>query len=163
MLYFAYGSNMSAARLTSRIPSARLVHIAALTWHELRFHKIGRDGTGKCDAFHTGKEADSIMGAVYKIDPAAKEILDGIEKWYEPKEVEVVTAIGEKVRAFTYCAVRINEELRPYDWYMHHVVAGANEHGFSEDYIEQVKAIEVIEDTDLSRREMELSVYRDEI
>ena len=151
---------MPAARFIKRIPSARLFHTGSLQRYKLRFHKIGRDGTGKCDLFYTGAVSDCVKGAIYKIDPVEKEILDGIEKGYETKDIDVVNAKGEKVRAFTYCAVRIDGNLKPLDWYLHHVVEGAREHNFPEDYIEQIRAIEVIEDRDLSRRELELSIYR---
>jgi len=150
---------MPAARLNERIPSARLFHTGLLQGHELRFHKVGRDGTGKCDLFYTGAVSDCVRGAIYKIDPVEKEILDGIEKGYEVKNIDVVTAKGEKVRAFTYCAVWVDEKLKPYDWYRHHLVAGAKEHNFPEDYIERIKAIEVLEDNDLVRRDMELGIY----
>lgn len=51
ILYFAYGSNMSSARLRARVPSCRPIGIAFLPGHELRFHKRSKDGSGKCDAF----------------------------------------------------------------------------------------------------------------
>jgi hypothetical protein len=54
MLYFAYGSNMSVSRLVARTPSAQPLGRCALRGHQLRFHKVGGDGSAKCDAFHTG-------------------------------------------------------------------------------------------------------------
>lgn len=44
LYYFAYGSNMLAARLT-----ARRLGIATLPAWQLRFHKVGSDGSGKGD------------------------------------------------------------------------------------------------------------------
>ncbi len=154
---------MPAARLTERIPSARLEHIASLTGHDLRFHKIGRDGTGKCDAFHTDKETDSIWGVIYKVTPEEKKILDKYEPGYKTKEIEVVTVSGENVKAFTYCAVNIDETLKPLCWYRHHVVAGAKEHGFPEEYLEYIKAVEFIRDGNQKRREKEMRIYKEEI
>ena len=43
MHYFAYGSNMSVARLRMRTPSARKVGLFRLASHDLRFHKRGAD------------------------------------------------------------------------------------------------------------------------
>jgi gamma-glutamylcyclotransferase (GGCT)/AIG2-like uncharacterized protein YtfP len=100
MLYFAYGSNMPAVRLIKRIPSARFFHAGSLQGYGLRFHKISTDGSGKCDAFHTGEETDSIWGAIYKVTPEEKKILDEYEPGYKTKEIEVVTAFGENVKAF---------------------------------------------------------------
>lgn len=51
--YFAYGSNMLTERLIARTPSARPVGTSLLPGHRLTFHKRGRDGSGKCDAFET--------------------------------------------------------------------------------------------------------------
>ena len=46
MRYFAYGSNMSIARLSERAPSAEVIGVARLRSHVLRFHKVGTDGSG---------------------------------------------------------------------------------------------------------------------
>jgi hypothetical protein len=67
MKYFAYGSNMSLARLQARTPSARRLGTAVLESHDLRFHKAGKDGSGKCDVVHTGG-AECVYGVLYEID-----------------------------------------------------------------------------------------------
>lgn len=54
MLCFSYGYNMSLARLQDRLPLARFVAIATLPAQRLQFHKVSRDGSGKCDAEETG-------------------------------------------------------------------------------------------------------------
>ena len=74
---------MPLARFNIRIPSARPVYTGMLSGHELRFHKISKDGSGKCDAFHTGEETDSIWGVIYRITPEDKKILDKYEPGYE--------------------------------------------------------------------------------
>ena len=163
MLYFAYGSNMPLARLTDRVPSVRLEGTGTLLSYDLRYHKIGRDGTGKCDAYHTGEETDSIWGAIYKVTPEGKKILDKYEPGYKTKEVEVVTASGENVKAFTYCAESIDEMLKPYCWYKNHVITGAKEHGFPDKYIESLDAIEFVCDKNQERREKEMRIYKEEI
>ena len=163
MFYFAYGSNMPAARLTGRVPSVRLEGIGSLQSYDLRFHKISTDGSGKCDAFYTGEETDSIWGAIYRITPEDKKILDKYEPGYEAKEIEVVTATGGTVKAFTYYALNIDEKRKPLCWYRHHVIAGAEEHGFPEEYIEYLKAVEFIRDGNQKRREKEMRIYKEEI
>ena len=45
MKYFAYGSNMSLARLQERVPSARKLEIVTLKNHQLRFNMSGTDGS----------------------------------------------------------------------------------------------------------------------
>jgi hypothetical protein len=44
--YFAYGSNMSPARLKKRAPSSLAIGIAQLAKHALHFHKRSKDGVG---------------------------------------------------------------------------------------------------------------------
>ena len=79
MIYFAYGSNMSVARLSKRAPSAAPIETGLLYGHKLIFHKISKDGSGKCDAFETGNPVDCLHGVLYKIDPAHRHLLDEIE------------------------------------------------------------------------------------
>ena len=80
MLYFAYGSNMSALRLIKRVPLAVTVETGFLYEHKLAFHKVGRkDGTGKCDAHHTGNPSDYLIGVIYRIDPENRSSLDRVE------------------------------------------------------------------------------------
>jgi hypothetical protein len=50
-VYFAYGSNMSTARLRQRMPSCKPLGTAVLSEHKLRFHKRSTDQSGKCNAF----------------------------------------------------------------------------------------------------------------
>lgn len=58
MKYFAYGSNMSLLRLWQRVPSAVRIGVFTLQGHQLRFHKLGKDGSGKCDAYQTNNTLD---------------------------------------------------------------------------------------------------------
>ena len=64
-LYFAYGSNLHPARLAARTPSCHALGRAVLARHVLRFHKRGRDGSAKCDAWFTGDPTDRLYGVVY--------------------------------------------------------------------------------------------------
>ncbi len=164
MLYFAYGSNLSSARLLQRVSSAELTATGQLREHRLLFHKVGRDGSAKCDAFFTGVMEDFLYGAVYRIDPAQKQYLDraeGLGLGYEIKQVTVTTETGRDLRAFTYCATRIDPDIRPFHWYKEHVLCGAREHCFPESYIERIACTESLEDPDLCRKEAELGIYLD--
>ena len=89
---FSYGSNLLLARLTARVPSARFIARGELTGHTLRWHKAGRDGSGKCDAFFTGDPADRLWGGVFEIASADKHLLDAIEglgSGYDEKHAEI--------------------------------------------------------------------------
>ncbi len=163
MLYFAYGSNMSSARLIQRVPSAVQKDIGLLHGHRIEFHKVSfKDSTAKCDAFQTGNADDFLAGVLYEISPEQRGLLDlveGLGHGYEVKAVNIKTLTGNDVEAFIYYATKIDRSLKPFHWYKHHVVWGAKEHGLPDDYIEQLIAIDSIEDLDASRVENELSVY----
>ncbi len=165
MLYFAYGSNMSAARLKERVPSASALETGFLYGHTLAFHKVGRkDGTGKCDAHHTGAPSDYLMGVIYRIDPDHLSSLDRIEglgNGYKAKDVTIMSVSDKKIKAFTYIATNINEDLKPFHWYKHHVLCGARENNLPSDYIEKISLVESIDDPDQDRVEKEMSIYSD--
>jgi gamma-glutamylcyclotransferase len=126
ILYFAYGSNMSSARLVSRVPSAVKVDTGILHGHRIKFHKVGfRDGSAKCDAFATGDAKDFIAGVLYEISPDHRELLDreeGLGQGYELKAVRIKSTSGQDVTAFTYYATKIDPTLKPFNWYKHHVI-----------------------------------------
>ena len=161
MLYFAYGSDMSLRRLQQRVPAVRLPGTAVLHGYQLRFHKMGSDGSGKCDAYCTDVHDDVMHGVLFEIDDAAKATLDGIEGLgfgYDDTEVEVLHG-GEPLRAVTYVATRIDEARRPYAWYHQHVVVGAREAGLPEAYVRSILSVEVAVDPDPARHDRELAIY----
>jgi gamma-glutamylcyclotransferase (GGCT)/AIG2-like uncharacterized protein YtfP len=162
LLYFAYGSNMSTARLRERIGSVRRVAVARLTAHALRFHKRGRDGTAKCDACYTGERNDTVYGVVFGIPAHARSRLDAFEgagNGYEPEQVTVTALGGSTLRALTYRATHIDTGLLPLHWYHEHVLRGALEHGLPPEYIDAIRRISVLEDPDQGRAARELALH----
>lgn len=163
MLYFSYGSNMSLKRILSRVPSAEVVSNATLTKHQLKYHKISNDGSGKCNIYENGKINSEVYGVIFDIDENGKRLLDikeGLGHGYEQKEVEVCSSNGDKVNVFTYYAIKIDESLKPYSWYREHVARGAKENNLPEKYIRSIESTEAIEDQDPARQERELNIYR---
>jgi len=157
ILYFAYGSNMSTRRFKARVPSARAVSVAMLRGHRLEFHKIGKDGSAKCDVACTGASADVVCGGVFAIPSSEKSMLDGIEglgNGYAEKDVVVLSESGEAFEAVTYYATNIDGSLKPRDWYVEHVLRGAREHGLPIEYISRIEAIESIPDPENYEKEM---------
>ena len=156
MHYFAYGSNLHTRRLRARTPSARFVAVASLPGHQLRFHKKSdRDGSGKCDAYRTGRAEDVVLGVVWELDPEDKNRLDEIEgvgAGYTVESVEVVTADGA-LAAFTYRAEPhcIDASVRPFEWYKRYVVEGAREHGLDSAYVEGIEGVVADRDPDRER------------
>ncbi len=160
MHYFAYGSNMSVKRLQHRVSSAHPIGVATLSDHRLAFHKIGRDGSAKCDAAQA--PGHTVYGVVFTLAEEHKTLLDRYEdlgRGYEDKLVDVTLTNGAVVKAFTYYATRIDASLKPFDWYRRHVIHGATEHALPADYIRALQAIETIDDTDTARRQTELLIY----
>ena len=98
VVYFAYGSNMSTARLRERTPSCKPLGIATLPGHALRFHKRSTDKSGKCNAFACGNDDRVIGRALFSFDPAERAKLDNAEGVGSGYEHAVVTVINDKGR-----------------------------------------------------------------
>ncbi len=138
-LYFAYGSNMTSARLRARIPSARSVGAARIDGRRLVCNKRGRDGSGKANLCASpGSEA---WGVVYEVDAADWPELDRNEPGYERVSAEVVTAGGERLSVQVYLATSLTDDPVPYDWYRELVVAGAREHGLPAAYVREISEL----------------------
>ncbi len=162
MNYFAYGSNLSLARLSERAPSARRIATCFLPGHALRFHKAGRDGSGKCDAYATGDPGDVVFGALFDICPGHKPALDaaeGLGAGYEEKVVVLVGAGGERVEAVTYYATAIDASLRPYCWYRNHVLVGARESRLPAAYVARIEQVDTWRDPDPLREARQLAIH----
>lgn len=164
MHYFSYGSNMSIKRLLARVPSAKKIDTGILEGHKLKFHKISKkDGSAKCDVKQTGDPADYVYGVVFLISQEEKPRLDreeGLGYGYAQKDVLIKLDNGSIVKAYTYYATNIDPILKPMNWYKEHVIRGAKENELPEAYIKAIEAIESMEDTDIERRDRELSIYR---
>ncbi len=149
MKYFAYGSNMSSLRLKQRVPSARALGRAKLVGHSLAWHKIGQDGTGKCDVVEASDES-RVWGVLYDIEPAERRLLDRAEdlgRGYAEKIVDVVVdGDDQPVRAYTYRALQIDSTLQPFSCYKTHVLTGAREHELPAEYVATIAAVKAHDD-----------------
>lgn len=162
MRIFAYGSNMSTARLRARVPSARCIAVGRLARHTLRWHKHGRDDSAKCDARWTGCDDDSVWGVLFEIDAVEKALLDvaeGLHQGYEEQLVEVITIRGA-MQAWAYFATHINPSLRPFHWYKQLVLAGAREHSLPAGYVERIAAVATVPDPDPLRARTNLALLQ---
>lgn len=156
VVYFAYGSNMSTARLQARMPSCKPLGLATLPGHALRFHKASKDNSGKCNAFAT-PDGSYVIGVLFSFDPAERAALDkaeGAGKGYESTMVTVTNDKGRRRKVLTYLATpeAIDDSLKPYSWYKAYVCAGGEEHGLPREYMAQhIESVEAIEDPDSAR------------
>jgi AIG2-like family len=156
VVYFAYGSNMSTARLSKRMPSCKPLGIATLPGHVLRFHKRSKDASGKCNA-SVGANEDGVIGVLFGFDPAERAELDkaeGVGHGYEHATVTVINDKGRRRKVLTYLASAnsIDDRLKPYDWYKDFVLAGAEEHGLPAEYVaDYIRSVEVKKDSNKNR------------
>lgn len=160
MLIFCYGSNMCMERIGDRIPGARILHKALLRHHILKFHKAGKDGSGKADVHFTGNKNDHVWGSLIEVDKKEKKKLDtceGLGKGYEEKEVILTSESGE-VKAWTYFALSINPGLKPFEWYKLFVLRGAIQHKLPSYHINRIREVQAVKDHNTLRREKNLKL-----
>ena len=162
MLYFAYGSNMSTKRFQQRVKTAKLIGQYMLLEHQLKFHKIGKDNSAKCDAYFTGNQQDQVLGVVFNFESQEKPLLDIAEDLgigYQEKKVKLVNRQGNMLEAYTYCAIKIRIDLKPFSWNKQHVIYGAKEAHLPDDYLNYIINYPEIIDSNQEREKRELSIY----
>ena len=148
--YFAYGSNMLLQRLQKRCPSAAFLGIAFANGYALNFNKKGLDGSGKATLVKSSDDGERVHGALFEIDLEDRQSLDDAEGHdYSRDDEFVVWQAGHaKQTATTYIAkpTAIDENLVPYDWYKHLVLAGAVQARLPDIYVASIEAIKAISD-----------------
>jgi hypothetical protein len=159
--YFAYGSNMLRNRLCERCPSARVVSSAILNGWELKWHKKSKDGSGKCDIVQSETPGGVVYGVLYEIDYAEKPTLDkaeGLGNGY--KDLQIILNSHPNLSVTTYQASNIDAEIKPYTWYRELVLAGAEENKLPDIYIEGLRSIPSIEDSDRERHDKNIRILK---
>jgi hypothetical protein len=153
--YLAYGSNLHPLRLGERVPSAAFEAVATLPGRRLVFDKRGQDGSGKCNLAVSTDPTHRVLGAVYSLDAAEVPLLDRFEgAGYRHQALQVVA--GNRRRSvFAYVAApqHCDPGLKPFSWYRELVYVGARYHGFPAGYLQELAAIETIEDRDPHRQD----------
>ncbi len=115
-----------------RCPSAQYLANAWVDHFALEYSKVGKDGSGK--ATLVPSHGKRVHGVIFEIDTDEREPLDNVEYGYRREDgFEVtVTNTGACKTVATYIALQecIKPGLKPFDWYLALVVAGAMEHRF---------------------------------
>ena len=153
--YFAYGSNMLTTRLERRCPGAFLVGRAVAGDHVIEFSKPSIDKSGKATLRHTNGGRTS--GFLFEIPITELGLLDeceGVGNGYARCDAFPVRLLddGKILKATTYLATAPDSSLKPYDWYLALVIAGAQEHLLGGDYIAELRRVEFVPDPVLDRK-----------
>lgn len=159
VLYAAYGSNLHPVRLGARVPSAVLLGKSSVSGRSLRFHKRGRDGSGKCNIVQADAE---VFVAVYEM--ASRHIprlhrFEGAGMGYEVETLRVPD-FGE---CMTYVASleHIDDELTAWSWYKELVLAGCRYLGFPNQYIAEITGLTSRRDPDRARHDEHMQIVED--
>jgi hypothetical protein len=143
ILHFAYGSNMSTARLEERIGPVRQRGNAKLEGHEIRFDKKSDDLSGKTNV--VASEGSVVFGVLYELTPLQLAKLAEFETGYAEQGVIVHTGDAQ-LRARTFVARKSTPGLRPTRGYLNHLIVGAREHQLPAGYIRVLETVEVADD-----------------
>lgn len=140
-VYFAYGSNMSSARLRSRVSSARSLGAVHVTDWRLAFDKPGRDGSGKANLVPS--PGSLVWGVVWQLGESDWEILDRFEPGYQRARFRFEQGGRGAIEADAYLfdstpGARV---VPPTASYVAHIVAGAEEHGLPDEYVAWIRAL----------------------
>lgn len=119
---------------------------------DLRFDKPSVDGSGKATIF---ARADFIVrGVVFQIpveQVSALDVAEGVGNGYKRVSQFSVSTNDGAISAVTYIAGRTRQGLRPYDWYLQLVVAGARQNGLPEQYIAMLARVDSMLDPESQR------------
>lgn len=148
--YFAFGANVHPGWLCRRVPGAELLGPATLPGHRLAFRKRGRDGAARSDA--CPDPAARLPGALYAFDHADLALLGASGAGYRRAEVRVETAGGAR-EAICWRAdpAAIAAGLRPWDWYVALIRAGALLLGLPGEHVRWLESVPVAIDPDPAR------------
>lgn len=150
MRYAAYGSNLHPMRLRTRVPSAKLLGTSRLRGWALKFHKRGKDGSGKGSIVEND---GSVYVAVYEVTEDGMSVLDrieGVDTGYRRATIDV-PEFGS-CNAYLARPSHIDDALQPYDWYREMVLLGCRELRFPEDYLARIIEVTTCTDPDAARR-----------
>lgn len=151
MKHFAYGSNMETGHLIDRVGEIKDLGKATLRGYELRFSKLGDDGSGKANVHNSNRDS-SVEGVLYELDEEQFDKLDyceGAKTGHYSRESlkNIQTNKGRSIEAEVYIANRekINNNLKPTKKYLSYLIEGASEpvHKLSNSYIEFLKSHEI--------------------
>ena len=156
--YFAYGSNMLTERLKAhnRCPDATKLGTAYVEGAIIEFSKRSElDGSGKATLRRAaGQRTPGMLFEIPKEQCRALDRAEGVGNGYDRCDAFPVHQFGSDtiIKAVTYLATSPEPNLKPFDWYLALIVAGAHEHGLDEDYLAKLSREPYMQDVDCNRK-----------
>ena len=144
ILYFAYGSNMSAARMKQRLGWEAPRRAANLKDFQLVFDQAGFNDPSWSPANIRSEQGGLVEGMVYEVEEKDLKILDGYEQYYQRLEVKVMAAQVKKLDAVTYLSKKSRGEKPPTQEYLNFLLEGKS--FLSREYFDKLSRIKVIQE-----------------
>lgn len=149
-LFFAYGSNMNPAQISSRCHKPDAGTVACLQDYALSFFGDSRRWDGG-EATVTPKPGENVWGVVYKLTLADSERLDS---WQDVRldgtgayfhyPTEVIDARGNTYPVLIYKRFLSGAPSCPSTEYMDAVISGARHHRLPAAYVEKLRSIKTV-------------------
>lgn len=136
-LYFAYGSNMSAAQMAERCPGAQAAGTARLGGYGFRVSTHG-------GANIVPRAEDEVHGVLWRCMPRHITTLDRYEGvrvgTYFRRYVTVETDAKETLRVLTYIGTRTYPGPARVNYMLTAVIPGAIAHGLPDHYVGELQS-----------------------
>ena len=163
--YFAYGSNMLTERLKAddRCPGARVCGCAFAEGTIIEFSKRSRDGSGKATLVRAaGQRTPGVLFKIPNREGSALDSAEGVSNGYYRCNAFPVHLFGSDavIKAVTYLAESPKANLKPYDWYLALIIAGAHQHGLGDDYIAKLRREPCRQDGDRTRKDTAIATIK---
>ena len=152
ILYFAYGSNMSAARMKQRLGWEAPRRAATLKDFQLVFDQAGFNDPSWSPANIRSDQGGLVEGIVYEVKEKDLKILDGYEKYYQRLEVKVMAAQEKKLDAVTYLSKKNRWEKPPTQEYLNFLLEGKS--FLSWKYFDELSRIQVIPEDSMKQEHL---------
>jgi len=154
--YLAYGSNLHPLRLQRRLGPVECLGAVRLPGRRLCFHKLGEDGSGKCNL--VADPPTTAWGVVFRTGPGQRTLLDDFEGEGYRVETWPVMLGARRLECFTYIGETgwLDDNLQPLCWYRDLVWHGARHAGFPGSYVDAIGCCTADADHSGRRRHQEL-------
>lgn len=141
LVYFAYGSNMLRERLDARCPNVRPAGNAVLHEHRLTFDQFSHvDASGKGGIVPApGSRVPGVLWILPVSDLPALDAAESAGRGYQRVSVPVTREQGDVCEVITYQPIDLRSGLKPWDWYLALVVAGAEQHELPDAYVQRLR------------------------